>query len=107
MNIESTVETNAVVTPNLAMASLSQTTSYTKLQKPETTKKTKYQRIFCNAVSSAWESDLAPSILTNLGERRRMKSSRGQTGTKPDNRRFSCHVLPNSPRDANGTAFGS
>jgi hypothetical protein len=40
---------------------------------------------------------LAPSILTNLGERKRMKSSRGQTGTKPDNRRFSCHVLPNSP----------
>jgi hypothetical protein len=43
MNIESTMETNAVVTPNLAMASRSQTTSYTKLQNPETTKKRKYQ----------------------------------------------------------------
>jgi len=53
MNIDTTIETMAVVTPKLAIASRSQTTSYTKLQKPETTKKTKYHRIleeaFCDS----------------------------------------------------------
>ncbi len=52
MNIDSTMETIAVVMPKLAMASRSQTTSYTKLQNPETTKKRKYQRIFGNVISS-------------------------------------------------------
>jgi hypothetical protein len=41
MNIEITMEASAVVTPKLAMASRSQTTSYTKPQNPEITKKAK------------------------------------------------------------------
>src|SRR6266567_1500588 len=45
MNMETTIETKAVVTPKLAIESRSQTISYTRLQKPETTKKTKYHRI--------------------------------------------------------------
>ncbi len=43
MNMESTIEVNAVVTPNCAMASRSQTTSYRMLQKPETRKNRKNQ----------------------------------------------------------------
>ncbi|HTX33667.1 MAG TPA: hypothetical protein VME43_01550 [Bryobacteraceae bacterium] len=40
------METIGVVTPNLAMLSRSQTTSYTRLQKPEMKKKTKNQLRF-------------------------------------------------------------
>ena len=43
MKTESTIETMAVVTPNCAMASRSQTSSYKTLQKPEMRKKKKYQ----------------------------------------------------------------
>src|SRR6266481_566370 len=45
MNIERTIDTIGVVTPNSAIASRSHTTSYTRLQKPEARKKAKYQRI--------------------------------------------------------------
>jgi hypothetical protein len=43
MKIERTMETSAVVTPKLAMASRTQTTSYTSPQKPEITKNAKNQ----------------------------------------------------------------
>ena len=43
MNTDSTIDTMAVVTPNCAMASRSQTSSYNTLQKPEMRKKMKYQ----------------------------------------------------------------
>jgi hypothetical protein len=42
MNIERTMDTNAVVTPNCAIASRSQMSSYKMLQNPETKKNTKY-----------------------------------------------------------------
>jgi len=45
MNMDTTIETKSVVTPKLAIESRSQTISYTRLQKPEMTKKTKYHRI--------------------------------------------------------------
>ncbi|MGA9255713.1 MAG: hypothetical protein WBV98_03840 [Candidatus Sulfotelmatobacter sp.] len=45
MNIESTMDTSAVVTPNCAMANRNQTSSYKMLQKPEMKKKTKYRFI--------------------------------------------------------------
>ena len=45
MNIESTMDTSAVVTPNCAMANRNQTSSYRMLQKPEMKKKTKYRFI--------------------------------------------------------------
>jgi hypothetical protein len=44
MNVDRTMEAKAVVTPKLAIARRSQTTSYTRLQKPDTTKKMKYHR---------------------------------------------------------------
>jgi len=43
MNIERTIETRAVVTPNCAIESRNQTSSYKMLQKPEMKKKTKNQ----------------------------------------------------------------
>src|SRR5712692_2434679 len=46
MNADRTMETMGVVTPNAAIARRSQTTSYTRLQKPEVRKKPKYHRIF-------------------------------------------------------------
>src|SRR5438552_7726138 len=45
IDIYTTIETMAVVTPKLAIASRSQTTSYSRLQKPDTTKNRKYRRI--------------------------------------------------------------
>jgi hypothetical protein len=45
MNIERTIDTNAVVTPNCAIANRSQTSSYRMLQKPETKKKRKNHTI--------------------------------------------------------------
>ncbi|OLD66366.1 MAG: hypothetical protein AUI47_00035 [Acidobacteria bacterium 13_1_40CM_2_68_5] len=44
MNTERTVETRGVTTPNCAMAIRNQTTSYTRLQKPEMRKNPKNQR---------------------------------------------------------------
>jgi hypothetical protein len=41
MNIERTIETRAVVTPNCAMDSRNQTSSYRMLQKPEMKKNAK------------------------------------------------------------------
>ena len=46
MKTERTMETMGVVTPNLAILSRSQTTSYTRLQKPEMKKKRKNHRVF-------------------------------------------------------------
>jgi len=43
MNMESTVDTSAVVTPNCAIAKRSQISSYRMPQKPEMKKKVKYQ----------------------------------------------------------------
>src|SRR5262249_31429819 len=43
MNIDRTVETKGVVTPNCAMARRSQISSYRMLQNPESRKNTKYQ----------------------------------------------------------------
>ena len=45
MNMESTIETSALVTPNCAMDSRSQTISYRMPQNPDTKKKRKYQGI--------------------------------------------------------------
>jgi hypothetical protein len=45
MNMESTMEVRAVVTPNWAMANLSHTTSYRMLQKPEAKNRIKNQNI--------------------------------------------------------------
>jgi hypothetical protein len=41
MNVESTIETSALVTPNSAIDKRSQTSSYKMLQNPETKKNTK------------------------------------------------------------------
>src|SRR5438552_19036629 len=46
MNMDTTIETKAVVTPKLAIESRSQTSSYTRLQQPETTKNTKDHGMF-------------------------------------------------------------
>jgi hypothetical protein len=54
MNIEITIEASAAVTPKLAMASRSQTTSYTRPQNPETTKKPKNHRKWMAGTPSAW-----------------------------------------------------
>ncbi len=43
MNMESTIETRALVTPNSAIDKRSQTSSYRMLQNPEIKKKTKNQ----------------------------------------------------------------
>jgi hypothetical protein len=56
MNIDSTMEAIAVVTPKLAIASRSHITSHTKLQKPETTKKIKYHRIVDTVITWGCES---------------------------------------------------
>jgi hypothetical protein len=54
MNMDSTIEVRAVVTPNWAMASLSHTTSYRMLQKPETKNRIKKQNIsFPETLSTA------------------------------------------------------
>jgi len=45
MNIDSTMDTNAVVTLNCAIASRSQTSSYKMLQNPEIKKNRKYHTI--------------------------------------------------------------
>ena len=45
MNVESTMDTNAVVTLNCAIASRSQMSSYKMLQNPETKKNRKYHII--------------------------------------------------------------
>src|SRR5579863_7798465 len=45
MNIESVIETSAVVTPNWAMVKRSQMSSYKMLQNPDSKKKRKYQLI--------------------------------------------------------------
>src|SRR5215469_9617709 len=45
MNVDRTIEVSAVVTPNCATARRSQTSSYRRLQNPETKKKTKNQPI--------------------------------------------------------------
>src|SRR6266478_7739126 len=47
---ESTIETIGVVTPNLAIASRSHMVSYTRLQKPDTRKNTKYHALFIGAL---------------------------------------------------------
>jgi hypothetical protein len=48
MKRDNTIETSAVVTPKLAIASLTQITSYTSPQNPEITKKAKYH-LKCDA----------------------------------------------------------
>ena len=48
MKTDNTIETIGVVTPNRAIASRSQTTSYTRLQNPEIRKNRKNQRILKN-----------------------------------------------------------
>src|SRR5688500_5678645 len=53
MNTDSTIEVSAVVTPKLAMASRSQITSHTRLQNPETRKKTNHHRRFMGADSAS------------------------------------------------------
>ena len=45
MNIESTIDTSAVVTPNWAIDKRSHTSSYRMLQKPDRKKNAKYQPI--------------------------------------------------------------
>ena len=45
MNVDRTMETRAVVTPNCAIASRNQISSYSIPQNPETKKNTKYQNI--------------------------------------------------------------
>ena len=54
MNIDKTVETRGVVTPNCAMASRNQTNSYRMLQKPEMKKKRKNQPVDPEGLEEKW-----------------------------------------------------
>jgi hypothetical protein len=57
MNVDSTMDTNAVVTLNCAIASRSQISSYKMLQNPETKKNTKYHVIRILVASLKVQSD--------------------------------------------------
>src|SRR6266849_5491903 len=58
MNVESTIETSAVVTPNWAIARRSQTSSYSTLQRPERKKKRKNQVIRPPSLSGIGHGDV-------------------------------------------------
>lgn len=56
MKTESTMDTIGVVTPNLAIASRNQITSYTRLQKPEIRKNAKYHCLFIEVRRNAGQT---------------------------------------------------
>src|SRR5271163_425109 len=91
MKTESTIEIMAVVTPNCAMASRSQTSSYNTLQKPEMRKKMKYQFTQDSLSSAGWQfHDKFVSAHVECREvkrarqgRRHQSADRDHVGTAP------------------------